>query len=296
MINQLRKVFKSFLIYTEGMSNLNPEYKWFSTDQQEIIGIHQDELTAKEAQVLAAFITPYNIEFPVLTDEEKKWKKLIHSADEHIAAEFKLDGPYRFVYFSIKKNQTNPTLFKDAIHDLFAKKVPILWENGHEGIIIEEQAQQEESISFEQIIDILMSDLYVKINFFVGPFKENLVEVNQYYQSIIDTAKIAAASSNKAVMTYIETVPYLLIEQMEESVRNDIGKTVLQEYIDDGETLKMIEAFVQCNLNISETSKVLHMHRNSLQYRLDRFYEKTGIDVRQFHQAMTVYLALLASK
>ena len=38
----------------------------------------------------------------------------------------------------------------------------------HEGFIIEQQIIEEESISFEQIIDILMSDLYVKINFFVG--------------------------------------------------------------------------------------------------------------------------------
>lgn len=296
MINQLRKVFKSLLIYNEGISNLDPEYKWFSTENQEVIGIHKEEITAKDASLLAAFLSPYNIKFPVLTDEEQKWRRLIHSNDENSKVNLILDTPYRFVYFSIKKNQTNPTSFKDAIHELFTKKVPILWENGHEGIIIEEQTQEEDSISFEQIIDILMSDLYVKINFFVGPFKEGLEGVNQYYQSIIDTAKIAVDYSNKAVVTYIEAVPYLFIDQTKEDLRLEIGKTVLQEYINDEETLKMIETFVQCNLNVSETSKELHMHRNSLQYRLDRFHEKTGIDVRQFHQAMTVYLALLARK
>ena len=296
MINQLRKVFKSLLIYNEGISNLDPEYKWFSTENQEIIGIHKEEITAKDTSLLAVFLSPYNIKFPVLTDEEQKWSKLIYSTDANPEADFTLDTPYRFVYFSIQKNQTNPTSFKDAIHELFTKKVPILWENGHEGIIIEEQTQEEDSISFEQIIDILMSDLYVKINFFVGPFKEDLEGVNQYYQSIIDTAKIAVDYSNKAVMTYIEAVPYLFIDQTKENLRLEIGETVLQEYINDEETLKMIETFVQCNLNVSETSKELHMHRNSLQYRLDRFHEKTGIDVRQFHQAMTVYLALLARK
>ncbi|WP_232787093.1 helix-turn-helix domain-containing protein [Planococcus sp. MB-3u-03] len=35
------------------------------------------------------------------------------------------------------------------------------------------------------------------------------------------------------------------------------------------------------------------MHRNSLQYRLDRFHENTGIDVRKFEHAMAVYLAIL---
>lgn len=296
MIKQLRKVFKSLLRYNEGMRNLDPEYKWFSTDQHEIIGIHRDEVTAKDASLLAAFLTPYNIEFPMLTDLERKWSQLIHAADGNIESGLELDTPFRFVYFSIKKNQTNPIQFKSAIHDLFAKNVPILWENGHEGIIIETQTKQEDSISFEQIIDVLMSDLYVKINFFVGPFQQSLENLHEYYQSIISAAHIAVRYSNKAVMTYVETVPFVFIEQTAEDLRRNIGEMVLQEYINDEETLKMIETFVKCNLNMTETSKELHMHRNSLQYRLDRFHENTGIDVRQFHQAMTVYLALLARK
>ena len=175
-------------------------------------------------------------------------------------------------------------------------QVPILWENGHEGIIIEEQTIYEDSISFEEIKDILMSDLYVKINFFIGSYKEGLEDIAQYYHSLTNAAKKVFIYTNKTVVTYIDAVPYLLINQTEPDLRSDIGKTVLQEYINDEETLKMIETFLQCNLNISETAKVLHMHRNSLQYRLDRFFEKTGIDVRQFHHAMTVYLALLARK
>src|SRR5690606_35818701 len=154
-------------------------------------GIHREELTTKDASLLAAFLTPYNIEFPVLTEEEQKWRKLIYEADGNFEADFELDVPFRFVYFSIKKNQTNPVQFKGAIHDLFAKKVPILWENGHEGIIIESQTNREDSISFEEIIDVLMSDLYVKINFFVGPFQTNLENLDQYYQSIINAAQIA---------------------------------------------------------------------------------------------------------
>ena len=294
MINQLRKVFKSLLVYNEEMQNLDPEYKWFTTDYQEIIGIHKEELTTKDASLLAAFLSPYNIEFPVLTDEEQKWKELIRTDDGNLESGLKLDAPFRFVYFSITKNQTSPIQFRSAIHDLFAKKVPILWENGHEGIIIESQTKQEDSISFEQIIDVLMSDLYVKINFFVGPFQSNLKNLHQYYQSILNAAQFAVHYSNKPVMTYVEAVPFVFIDQTSEDLRRTISEMILQEYINDEETLKMIETFVKCNLNMTETSKELHMHRNSLQYRLDRFYEKTGIDVRQFQQAITVYLALLA--
>lgn len=296
MIDQLRNVFSSLLVYDDGFENLDRKYKWFMTESNKVIGIHEEELTSKDALILATFLSPYNIKFPILTDEEEKWRKVIHLTESSAAFEFKLDHSYRFVYFSIKKNQITPLLFKEAIQELFAKQVPILWENEHEGILIEEQTTHEESTSYDEIIDILMSDLYVKINFYVGPFNDDLEDIAEHYQSLTSAAKTVFNYSNKTVVTYIDAVPYLLVNQIEPDFRHEIGKTVLQEYINDEETLKMIEAFVQCNLNISETAKVLHMHRNSLQYRLDRFFEKTGIDVRKFHHAMTVYLALLARK
>ncbi|MBO0587372.1 helix-turn-helix domain-containing protein [Sporosarcina sp. E16_8] len=294
MINQLRKIYSSLLVYSEGHDNLDTTYKWFVTGENEIVGIHDEELTSKDVSLLTTFLLPYNINLPIPTDEERKWKNAIHATES--SANFEIKNPYRFIYFSIKKNQIDPTVFKDAIHELFANPVPILWGNGHEGIIIEEQIDYEDSISFEEIKDILMSDLSVKIHFFIGSYKEGLEDIAQYYHSLTNAAKKVFVYTNKTVVTYIDAVPYLLINQTEPDLRSDIGKTVLQEYINDEETLKMIETFLQCNLNISETAKVLHMHRNSLQYRLDRFFEKTGIDVRQFHHAMTVYLALLARK
>ena len=295
MINQLRKIYPSLLVYHDGFDNLNRNYKWFVTDNNELIGIDEKEVTPKDASLLAAFLEPYNINFPLQTAEEQRWEKVIHP-DPHAEMEFALDNPYRFIYFSINKNQITPILFKDAIQELFAKQVPILWINEHEGILIEEQTANEDSTSYKQIIDILMSDLYVKIKFYVGPFQKSLAGIHQHYHSVTSAAKKVFTFSNKTVVTYIDAVPYLLIDQTEEDFRREISTTVLQEYSNDDETLKMIETFVQCNLNISETAKRLHMHRNSLQYRLDRFFEKTGIDIRQFHQAMTVYLALLANR
>ncbi|WP_338652500.1 helix-turn-helix domain-containing protein [Sporosarcina psychrophila] len=294
MINQLRNIYSSLLVYSERKDNLDRTYKWFVTDDNEIIGISEEELTSKDLSLLTTFLLPYNINLPLPTAEEQKWRNTVHSTE--VNPNFEIKNPYRFIYFSIKKNQIDPIIFKDAIQELFANPVPILWENGHEGIIIEEQTVYEDSISFEEIKDILMSDLYVKINFFIGSYKDGLEDIAQYYHSLINAAKKVFIYTNKTVVTYIDAVPYLLINQTESDLRSDIGKTILQEYINDEETLKMIETFLQCNLNISETAKVLHMHRNSLQYRLDRFFEKTGIDVRQFHHAMTVYLALLARK
>src|SRR5699024_969510 len=113
---------------------------------------------------------------------------------------------------------------------------------------------------------------------------------------ITEGAKASLHYSKRAVTTYIDIIPYLLITQSEEDVRIRIAMTILKDFMDDDETLKMIETFIDCNLNISETAKELYMHRNSLQYRLDKIIEQTNIDIRQFHQAMAVYLSLLVLK
>ncbi|WP_210469744.1 CdaR family transcriptional regulator [Sporosarcina sp. 6E9] len=295
MINQLRKVYSTLIVHNKEGSNSEQNYKWFVTDSHEVIGIHEDELTPKDISLLETFMIPYNVELPVLTEEEEKWRRVIQSK-EPTESEFELESSFRFVYFSISENQISPNLFNDAIHELFAKKVPILWQSGREGVIIEKRKDSDENLSYEQIIDVLMSDLYVNINFFVGPFKDDIREIYDHFETLSNDAKTVFAYTNRPVVSYVDAIPYLLIHQTEPALREEISKTILQEYLDDEDTLKMLETFVQCNLNISETAKELYMHRNSLQYRLDRFLEKTGIDVRQFQHAMPVYLAMLARK
>lgn len=296
MIEQLREIYSTLIVYKDGSDQLGLNYKWFATDNGEIIGIRNDELTSRDVSLLTTFLSPYKVKFPTPTEAEKNWRKVIFSADLIEEKDWKPSNPFRLVYFSFNKNQIEPLLFKDAIEALFDKQVSILWESEHEGFIIEQQMMEEESISFEQIIDILMSDLYVKINFFVGPYIKDMVDLTLHYNSLTNVAKRVFLYTNKSVVTYVEAIPFILTKQTEAELRIDISKTILQEYIHDEETIKMIETFFRCNLNLSETAKVLHLHRNSLQYRLDRFVDKTGIDIRQFHHAMTVSLALIARK
>lgn len=292
MISKLRKIFSSLIIYENDAESFNNDYKWFVSIDQKIIGIKKNELTLKDTSLLNVFLSPYNTDFPVPTKSEGKWEQIIYNENQDEIVDTEIT--YRFVYFSIKKNQIDPSSFKDAIQELFLTYMPIIWISNSKGIIIEEKDTSVESISYEHIIDILMSDLYVNINFFVGPFQYGLDNVKRYYQMIIKAAEVAFTYSKNSVVTYSQVIPFLFVDQMRRDQREDISKTILQEFISDEETLKTIHVFIECNLNVSETAKELYMHRNSLQYRLDRFYEKTGLDIRQFQDALTVYLALIA--
>lgn len=59
------------------------------------------------------------------------------------------------------------------------------------------------------------------------------------------------------------------------------------------ETIHVINCFLNNNLNIAETARQLHMHRNTFIYRLEQIEKETGLDIRQFHNAMTVKTAIL---
>ena len=64
----------------------------------------------------------------------------------------------------------------------------------------------------------------------------------------------------------------------------------------DEETLTTINKFFENSLNVSETSRQLYIHRNTLVYRLDKLQKSTGLDLRVFEDAITFKIALMVAK
>ena len=64
----------------------------------------------------------------------------------------------------------------------------------------------------------------------------------------------------------------------------------------DEETLATINKFCENSLNVSETSRQLYIHRNTLVYRLDKLQKSTGLDLRVFEDAITFKIALMVVK
>ena len=64
----------------------------------------------------------------------------------------------------------------------------------------------------------------------------------------------------------------------------------------DRETLMTVQSFFENNLNVSETSRKLFVHRNTLVYRLEKIRKLTGLDLREFEHAVTFKVALMVKK
>ncbi|MCR5580341.1 MAG: helix-turn-helix domain-containing protein [Pseudobutyrivibrio sp.] len=81
------------------------------------------------------------------------------------------------------------------------------------------------------------------------------------------------------------------IEEVETYLNNHIKIDILSGL--DAETLNLLESFFDNDLSLAETSRKMFIHRNTLIYRLDKFADLTGYDVRKFSDAITVKLSLM---
>ncbi|MCT1903180.1 PucR family transcriptional regulator [Oceanobacillus sojae] len=291
-LQRLKRLYPSLIKLPKNRGDINPEYRWYQFENT-IIGIDNKELTERDRMLLGTFLPAYQIQLPIQTSKEKEWESRIQEKkNENLGKE----GRYRFIFFQIEKGQVDLETFKQTLQEFFYGDLSILWNNGNKGFIIEDRENYlEEDLAYHHLADTLMSELYVKTTFFIGPYLENDCDLEDYIQQITQMAEVSFRKMDTAVIDYTQGYPSFLIETLSSKEQQQLSQWILKEFTIDQEALDTIQMFIECNLNVSETAKKLYIHRNSLQYRLDKFHESTGIDIKQFNKAFTVYLAILAN-
>ena len=108
---------------------------------------------------------------------------------------------------------------------------------------------------------------------------------------VFDTEKVVINYENLGIGRLIYQLPTTLCEMflMEVFKKNPIDSL-------DQETLFTIHKFFENNLNVSETARKLFVHRNTLVYRLEKIKKLTGLDLREFDDAITFKVALMVKK
>ncbi|MBQ9921527.1 MAG: helix-turn-helix domain-containing protein, partial [Clostridia bacterium] len=108
---------------------------------------------------------------------------------------------------------------------------------------------------------------------------------------VFDTEKTIINYDNLGIGRLIYQLPTTLCEMF----LHEVFKRGTIENL-DRETLITIQAFFENNLNVSETSRKLFVHRNTLVYRLEKIRKITGLDLREFDNAITFKVALMVKK
>ena len=139
-----------------------------------------------------------------------------------------------------------------------------------------------------------------KILFGISSVVDNLKDLAKAYKEakislevgkVFDIERPVMSYENLGIGRLIYQLPTTLCELFLNEVFKKESINVL-----DSETIYTIQKFFENNLNVSETSRKLFVHRNTLVYRLDKIKKLTGLDLREFDDAIIFKVAMMVNK
>lgn len=150
------------------------------------------------------------------------------------------------------------------------------------------------------IVNTINNEYYTKVAIGISSVVDNIKDLAKAYkeaQVALDVGKVFETEKN--IISYenlgIGRLIYQLPTTMCEMFLQEVFKKGSLDSLDK-ETLMTIQCFFENNLNVSETSRKLFVHRNTLVYRLEKIRKLTGLDLREFDHAITFKVALMVQK
>lgn len=162
------------------------------------------------------------------------------------------------------------------------------------------EGYQELKDTADMIVDMINAEAMVNARVSYGTIIQELKDVSKSFKEAklaLDVGKIFY--EEKSVTAYHALGIGRLIYQLPESlcrifIQEIFGSESIPEEIDE-EILFTVQKFFENNLNISETSRKLFVHRNTLVYRIEKVQKATGLDMRIFEDALTFNIALMVA-
>ena len=149
----------------------------------------------------------------------------------------------------------------------------------------------------ETIVAMMNAEALLDVKVAYGTVVQELKDVSKSYKEAkmaLDVGKIFYAE--KKVIAYSTLGIGRLIYQLPVNLCKIFIEEIFGDNIPmdlDEETLNTLNKFFENNLNVSETSRQLFVHRNTLVYRIEKIQKSTGLDLRSFDDALTFKIALM---
>ncbi|HPU18044.1 MAG TPA: helix-turn-helix domain-containing protein, partial [Bacillota bacterium] len=219
---------------------------------------------------------------------------------------FVVDTEQTRIVLLIKFSGKTEMLPYDIVQNMFPdKNKDYVISVGEQDIVLVKEIKQGTDIkeierSAKTISDTISSEFLAKVNIGIGRAVDNIKDLARSYKEaqvalevgkVFDTEKNVISYENLGIGRLIYQLPTTLCEMfLQEVFKNGSLESL------DHETLMTIQCFFENNLNVSETSRKLFVHRNTLVYRLEKIRKLTGLDLREFDHAITFKVALMVKR
>lgn len=284
--NQIQSIYPSAFL-TEDLKN---EYTYLTFPyQNQWIHFDKKQLTASETQLLYLI---FNKDTSVknLGIPQSRWYRYLLEDNPSLPAE---EGIYRVVQFKIQKKDTlfDKKLWLNSFKSFFKDVQEVFFINDHYGLLIHPYSNssetQDEMIGVLQTLD---DDFSTKTSSYIGQywsltldFKRIFKEEQTIFFNQLQKSKQVFSLSDVALSYYaseaLSSSP--IIQQLKKKLTSnpEIKELVIAVWLNQG--------------NISLAAKYLYIHRNTLQYRVDRFFEEFGFSLKNRNDLLLCYLSTL---
>ncbi|MBQ9198774.1 MAG: helix-turn-helix domain-containing protein [Lachnospiraceae bacterium] len=222
------------------------------------------------------------------------------------AKKLHIETDVKRVVFIIETKNEKDTNALETIRTLFASKSKdFITAVDEKNIILVKEVKPNDSYedltkTAKVIVDMLNTEAMSAVNVSFGTIVNEIKAVSRSYKEAKLALEVGKIFYNdRKIISYsnlgIGRLIYQLPRQLCEMFIKEIFDGKSPDDFDD-ETITTINKFFENNLNVSETSRQLYIHRNTLVYRLDKLQKSTGLDLRVFEDAITFKIALMVAK
>ncbi len=224
------------------------------------------------------------------------------------AKKLHIDVEARRVVYIIETKQEKDINALETVKTLFATKTKdFITAVDEKNILIVREVKPNETYSdldkmARVVLDMLNTEAMSTAHIAYGTIVNNIGEVSKSYKEAklaLEVGKIFY--SDKNVVGYNRLGIGRLIYQLplplcDMFIKEIFGGNTIAELDKDEEMMSSINKFFENSLNVSETSRQLYVHRNTLVYRLDKLQKLTKLDLRNFDDAITFKIAMMVVK
>ena len=222
------------------------------------------------------------------------------------AKKLHIDTEARRVVYTIETHTDKDNGALETVRSLFAGKTrDFITAVDEKSIIVVKELKPAESYddlekTGKVILDMLNTEAMSRVKVAYGTIVNDIRDVSRSYKEskmALEVGRIFFSDQN--IVAYSRLGIGRLIYQLPATLCRMYIKEVFDNISPedfDEETLSTVNQFFEDNLNVSETSRNLYIHRNTLVYRLDRMQKETGLDLRRFDDAVTFKIALMVVK
>ena len=222
------------------------------------------------------------------------------------AKKLHIDTDARRVVYIIETKNEKDTNALETIRSIFAGKTKdFITAVDERNIILVKEIKSTETYEdlhkiAHMILDMLNTEAMSKVYMSYGTIVNEIKDVSRSYKEAkmaMDVGKIFYSERN--IVAYNKLGIGRLIYQLPMPLCKMFIKEIFEEKSPedfDDEILNTINKFFENSLNVSETSRQLYIHRNTLVYRLDKLQKSTNLDIRVFEDAITFKIALMVVK